>query len=53
MHQEQPITMEHALVNLPIAIHKSIVRQLVMHRDELPLHRLQCDEHLVQLHLLP
>jgi hypothetical protein len=53
MHQEQQTTTEHALADLQIAIHKSHDRQIVMHRDELPLHHLQYDEHLVQLRLLP
>ena len=53
MHQEQKTTTEYAPEDLQIAIHKSHDRRIVMHRDELPLHRLQYDEHLVQLRLLP
>jgi hypothetical protein len=53
MHQEQKTTTEYAPEDLQIAIYKSHDRRIVMHRDELPLHRLQYDEHLVQLRLLP
>ena len=53
MHREHQTTTEYAPEDLQIAIHKSHDHRIVMHRDELPLHRLQYDEHLVQLRLLP